>query len=238
MRCLTGFAIYMWLLVVSRSSDYWLGISQLVIPIALVDVEVCLGIPSCGNHWVPRGSRGLILGSTGRGAPFWGALEGGAPFCIPPVFSQHMSSPVSSFSTALIISTEKRRLARVLGDCLSWLTFAQDNIASCATERKLGFLLRVIWAGPLDRESVAFVAKRGDLLGGSILGAAGMGWSILFSLINLGYRLVGSTLGAMMLVAPPLEKYRQRRWFSWRLVKCSCGWARANLYVAVFVDFS
>ena len=26
-------------------------------------------IPSCGTRWVPRGSRGLILGSTGRGRP-------------------------------------------------------------------------------------------------------------------------------------------------------------------------
>ena len=69
MRCLTGFAIYMWLLVVSRSSDYWLGISPRVILIALVEVKVCLGIPSCGTRWVPRGSRGLILGSTGRGCP-------------------------------------------------------------------------------------------------------------------------------------------------------------------------
>ena len=37
--------------------------------IALVDVEVCLGIPLCVTRRVPRGSRGLILGSTGRGAP-------------------------------------------------------------------------------------------------------------------------------------------------------------------------
>ena len=110
-----------------------------------------------------------------------------------------MSYPVSSFSTVLIISTGKRRLARFLGDSLSWLTVAQDNIASCATERKLGFLLRVIWAGPSSRESVAFVAKRGDILCGSTLGSAGMGWSILLYLINLGDRLGASTLGAMML---------------------------------------
>ena len=69
MICLTVFALFMWLLVVSRSSDYWLGISPRITPIALVDVEVCLGIPSCGTHWVPRGSRGLILGGTGRGRP-------------------------------------------------------------------------------------------------------------------------------------------------------------------------
>ena len=68
MRCLTGFAIYMWLLVVSRSSDYWLAYSRVTL-IVLVEVEVCLGIPSCGTRWVPRGSRGLIMGSTGRGRP-------------------------------------------------------------------------------------------------------------------------------------------------------------------------
>ena len=69
MRCLTLFAILMWLLVVSRSSDYWLGISPHLTLIALVDVEVCLGILLCVTRWVPRGSRGLILGSTGRGRP-------------------------------------------------------------------------------------------------------------------------------------------------------------------------
>ena len=36
-----------------------------------MDIEVCLGIPSCGTRWVPRGSRGLILGSTGRGHPLF-----------------------------------------------------------------------------------------------------------------------------------------------------------------------
>ena len=59
----------MWLLVVSQSSDYWLGISPRVTLVTLVDVEVCLGIPLCVTRWVPRGSRGLILGITGRGAP-------------------------------------------------------------------------------------------------------------------------------------------------------------------------
>ena len=45
---------------------------------------------------------------------------------------------------------------------------------------------------------MAFVAKRGDLLGGSTLGAAGMDWYILLSLINFGDSLGSSTLGAMM----------------------------------------
>ena len=76
---------------------------------------------------------------------------------------------------------------------------AQYNIASCATEQKLGFLLRVLWAGPLSRESVAFVAKHGDLLGGSTLVSIGTGWLILMSLISVVDRLYGSTLGAMRL---------------------------------------
>ena len=97
-------------------------------------------------------------------------------------------------------------MARFSGDSLSWLIVEQDNIASCATERKLGFLLRVLWDGPSGRESVAFVAKRGDLLGGSTLGAAGMGWSILLSLINLEDRLGGSNLGAMMLGCTTLRE--------------------------------
>ena len=41
------------------------------------------------------------------------------------------------------------------------------------------------------------MAKRGDLLGGSTLGAVGMGWFILKSLISVVDRLDGSTLGAM-----------------------------------------
>ena len=80
MRCLTVFALFMWLLVFFRSSDYWLGISPPAKCTALVDVKVCLGIPSCVTRWVPRGSRGLILGSTGRG-------QGAPPFvsrqCFP-----------------------------------------------------------------------------------------------------------------------------------------------------------
>ena len=41
------------------------------------------------------------------------------------------------------------------------------------------------------------MAKRGDLLGGSTLGAVGMGWFILLSLMCVVDRLDGSTLGAM-----------------------------------------
>ena len=76
---------------------------------------------------------------------------------------------------------------------------AQDNIASCATEQKLGFLLRVLWAGPSSQESVAFVEKCGDLLGGSTLGSVGMGWLILLCLISVVDRIGGSNIGAMRL---------------------------------------
>ena len=47
MRSLTIFALFMWLLVVSRSSDYWLCRSPHATLTSLVDVEVCLGIPLC-----------------------------------------------------------------------------------------------------------------------------------------------------------------------------------------------
>ena len=83
MRCLTVFALFMWLLVVSRSSDYWLGKSPLVTRIAFVDVKVCLGIPSCVTCWVPGVSRGLILGSTGRGRPILGSTGRGRPLFYP-----------------------------------------------------------------------------------------------------------------------------------------------------------
>ena len=82
MRSLTIFAFFMWLLVVSLSSDYWLGTSPRGTLIALVDVEVCLGIPSCVTRWVPRVSRGLILGSTGRGAPYSWEHWKGAPLFV------------------------------------------------------------------------------------------------------------------------------------------------------------
>ena len=82
---------------------------------------------------------------------------------------------------------------------MSWLIVAQNNIASCNTKRKLGVLLRVLWAGPSSRESVTFVAKRGDLLGDSTLGSVGMVWLILLSLILVVDCLDGSTLGEMRL---------------------------------------
>ena len=90
MRCLTVFALFMWLLVVSQSSDYWLGISLRVTLIALVDVKVCLGIPSCVTRWVLHVSRGLILGSTGKGRPILGSTGRGRPLLYPAsVFPTH-----------------------------------------------------------------------------------------------------------------------------------------------------
>ena len=90
MTCLTVFALFMWLLVVSQSSDYWLGVSPHVNLIALMDVEVCLDIPSYVTRWVPRGSRGLILGSTGRGRPILGSTGKGRPLLYPAsVFPTH-----------------------------------------------------------------------------------------------------------------------------------------------------
>ena len=83
MRCFTVFAIYMWLLVVFRSIDYWLCVPPRVTPLALVEVKVCLGIPSCGTRWVPRESRGLIVGSTGRGRPILGSTGRGRLLLYP-----------------------------------------------------------------------------------------------------------------------------------------------------------
>ena len=82
-RQCTVFVLFMWLLVVSQSSDYWLGISPHVTLIALVDVKVCLGIPSCGTRWVSRGSQGLILGSTARGRPILGSTGRERPLLYP-----------------------------------------------------------------------------------------------------------------------------------------------------------
>ena len=46
---------------------------------------------------------------------------------------------------------------------------------------------------------MAFVAKRGDLLGGSTLGSVGMGWLILLCLISVVDFLGSSNIGAMSL---------------------------------------
>ena len=59
----------MWLLVVCRASDYWLGTPPRETLMVLVEVEVWLVTPSRVTRFVQRGSQGLILGSTGRGRP-------------------------------------------------------------------------------------------------------------------------------------------------------------------------
>ena len=58
-----------------------------------------------------------------------------------------MIYPVFSLRTALRISRGKRRPARRAGDKLSRLSVANENMASCATVQKSGFLLRVLAAG-------------------------------------------------------------------------------------------
>ena len=90
-----------------------------------------------------------------------------------------MSSPVSSFRTALIISMGKRRLESYLGESFIFATVTHLSIASCATERKFGFLLRVLEAGPLC---------------GSTLGVGGTGGA---GGATLGVFVWGSTLGGV-----------------------------------------
>ena len=93
-----------------------------------------------------------------------------------------MSFTVSSLSTSLIISMGKQRLASYLGDSFICETVAHARIASCATERKFGFLLRVLEADPL---------------GGSNLGSGGMGGAGDVTLGGLGVFLWGATLGGV-----------------------------------------
>ena len=107
-----------------------------------------------------------------------------------------MSFPVSSLSTAFIISIGKRRLSRILGDSLSWLTAAQDSIAFCATEQKFGFLIQVLWAGALGCSGFLASASLSNLLGGFTLGAYGGGISASGSTLGaatLGFNLEGTT---------------------------------------------
>ena len=80
-----------------------------------------------------------------------------------------MISPVSSLRTALSISRGKRRPARRAGDKLSRLQVANKNMDSCVTERKFGFLLRVLAAGPVGFCVVVTCGVGG---GGTTLGAA------------------------------------------------------------------
>ena len=97
-----------------------------------------------------------------------------------------MISPVSSLRTALCISRGKRWPARLAGDKLSRLSVANEKMASCATVRKFGFLLRVLAAGPAGGCVVftcgsggqgatlgAAAANRADLLGTTLGGGTG-----------------------------------------------------------------
>ena len=85
-----------------------------------------------------------------------------------------MSSPVYSLRTALIISMGKRRLDSCLGESFICATVAHLSIASCATERKFGFLLRVLEAGPLCGSTLGVGGTGGAggaTLGGFVWGA-------------------------------------------------------------------
>ena len=90
-----------------------------------------------------------------------------------------MSSPVSSFRTALIISMGKRRLEICLGESFIFATVAHMSIASCARERKFGFLLQVLEMG---------------LLCGSTLGVGGAGGA---GGATLGGFVWGATVGGI-----------------------------------------
>ena len=90
-----------------------------------------------------------------------------------------MSLPVSSLSTAFIISTGKQRLVSCLGGSFICTTVAHERIASCETDREFGFLLRFLVAGPS---------------GGSTLGAGGTGVPGGATLGGLGVFAWGATL--------------------------------------------
>ena len=77
---------------------------------------------------------------------------------------------------------EKRQLGSCLGDRFICATVAHVSIASCATERKFGFLLLVLEVGPLD---------------GSTLGAGGTGGVGGVTLGGLGVFVRGATLGGV-----------------------------------------
>ena len=80
------------------------------------------------------------------------------------------------------IEKDTRRLTSCLGDSFICATVTHVSIASCATERKFGFLLRVIEAGPLGR---------------STLGADGTGGAGGATLVGLGVFVWGATLGGV-----------------------------------------
>ena len=96
-----------------------------------------------------------------------------------------MSSPVSSFRTALIISMGKRRLESFLGESFIFALVAHLSIASCAMERKFGLFLQVLEAGPLCGSTLG-VDGTGDA-GGTTLG--GVVWSTTIGGVSRKSRL-------------------------------------------------
>ena len=99
-----------------------------------------------------------------------------------------MSSPVSSFRTALIISMEKQRLECCLGESFIFASVAHMSIASCARERKFGFLLQVLETGLLCGSTLGVGGAGGA--GGATLG--GFVWGA-----NLGVFSGKSILGSV-----------------------------------------
>ena len=79
-----------------------------------------------------------------------------------------VSLPFSSFRTELIISMGKRRQESCLGESFIVATVAHLSIDSCTTERKFGFLLRVLEAGPLCGSTLGVSGTGGA--GGATLG--------------------------------------------------------------------
>ena len=142
MRSLTLFALSMWLIVVSRSSGYWLGMSHCVTHRTLVDVEVCLGIPLCVTRWVPCGSRGLILGSTGRGAPLFVSRQ-----CFPNTL---LDVPNSYWMQKLVEIRPSKKMGQmnrgILGTCGNQY-FTGTRHCSCAPSIPRGtkLVLKLIW---------------------------------------------------------------------------------------------
>ena len=80
-----------------------------------------------------------------------------------------ISSLVSSFRTALIISIGKRRLESCLGGSFIFVMVAHLGISSCTTERKFGFLIQVLEASLLCGSTLVVGEKGGA--GGATLGA-------------------------------------------------------------------
>ena len=76
----------------------------------------------------------------------------------------------------------KRRLESCLVNSFICETVAHARIASCEMERKFGFLLLVLEAGPL---------------GGSTLGAGGTGGAVGATLGGLGVLVWGAALGGV-----------------------------------------